>query len=605
MVQYKKKGSVAWKQAFIPTYDSFDKEFRLSIVRLEEDTEYEVNIVLLKEGETFKEFNSSFKTWTSNPPIGKVINISSISLNPDNGLSINNLKGNPLSWIKVVGDIPINAGNKNEAAILINNSEYIIFENLTVTGGKKHAIKTYEKANNIRFINCDISKWGRISTRQDITGKYLDDEGNTINNDAGLSIYRSGNIVMERSYIHDPNGNTNPWAGTIELGEYAGQSYKGTHPEGPNAVYVMEGGGGIVLRYNDFIGSETHRFNDVIEGWRNKDIEGGLAKDADVYGNVLAFSQDDAIELDGGQCNVRFYDNRAEQNYCIISTAPNKKGPSYIFNNVLWNMGDSENKTGNAIKNGGGIEHTFGFQYLFNNTVIHDGGGMVGVGYGSSTPENKRELFNAYTRNNIFLAINNRRKGYSINDVHKNELCDFDYDMLGDITDAEGRGVVVAAEGAEDHGVFAVPSFTNIESGILTLAQDDKGIGKGAFVYGFSESNSQSTSFMGAFAPGESSLMPKRPLDMEADKYYVKMKNDVPEKIKIRIGNVDNPCFQIKMSEDMYKWLTVKPKIERIQPNTTLELILTAKEVPYRQNGMIFIRLADGFSLPITVLVED
>lgn len=111
--------------------------------------------------------------------------------------------------------------------------------------------------------------------------------------------------MIERCYVHEPVGYTNPWNGVIELGEFKGRKYTFTHPQGPNAVYVMQAGGGLVLRYNDFIGSQTHRYNDPVEGWENRSEIGGLAKDADVYGNVMAFGQDDAIELDGGQCNIR------------------------------------------------------------------------------------------------------------------------------------------------------------------------------------------------------------------------------------------------------------------------------------------------------------
>lgn len=45
-----------------------------------------------------------------------------------------------------------------------------------------------------------------------------------------------------------------------------------------------------------------------------------------------------------------YFDNRMEQTYCGISTAPNRKGPSYIFNNVIWNQGNSMGFVGNAIK---------------------------------------------------------------------------------------------------------------------------------------------------------------------------------------------------------------------------------------------------------------
>lgn len=50
-----------------------------------------------------------------------------------------------------------------------------------------------------------------------------------------------------------------------------------------------------------------------------------------MYENYLAFSQDDGLEMDGGQCNIRLYNNCIEQARVGISTAPNIKGPSYLI----------------------------------------------------------------------------------------------------------------------------------------------------------------------------------------------------------------------------------------------------------------------------------
>ena len=59
-----------------------------------------------------------------------------------------------------------------------------------------------------------------------------------------------------------------------------------------------------VIRYNEFIGSDAHRFNDAVEGWGNFHPRGGFNQDAEIYGNFMIFCNDDNIELDVGQQNV-------------------------------------------------------------------------------------------------------------------------------------------------------------------------------------------------------------------------------------------------------------------------------------------------------------
>jgi hypothetical protein len=610
-VNYKTRGSNAWKEALAPVYDSLNREYRVSIVRLQEDSDYDVKVRLAGRGRDAAVFTSGFRTWTSTPPIARTIPISSFIRSEDGELLFNQLNGKPDGWIRITGDMPIHAGEKAEVAILVNRCSYLLFEGLTVTGGNRHCIKTTEHASDIRFSNCDISHWGRTPATQDIKGHFIDSDGKEINNDGGFTLYKSKNIVLERSYIHDPNGHANAWNGVVELGELKGQKYAASHPQGPNAVYVMQSGGGFILRYNDLVGSQTHRYNDPVEGWQNKDVAGGFAEDADIYGNVMAFGQDDAIELDGGQCNVRLFDNRMEQAYCGISTAPNKKGPSYIFNNVIWNLGNSLGATGNAVKNGGGIAHTTGIQYLFNNTVIHNAGGMAGVGYGSDAPENRRELYVACTRNNIFYSqldlTNNYRKGYNISDMHRNAACSYDYDVLGNCREKGGSGAIIAVRGAEKHGVYALSSFENLDSGILTLKADDPGIHKGIPIPNFAEGIDRQAPSMGAFEYGAAStLFPMRPIDMQADKYFVVLKTGRPQQISITVGNEKSSGYRIRMNDDMNDWLQVDVSDTAVRPHTGIVLTLKATgRVPYARNGMLFLRLDNGYSIPVTVMATD
>lgn len=608
-IQFREKGATTWKQAFPPVYDGNLKEFRGSIVLLEEDTEYEVCTTLLRFGQPVIEYIAGFRTWTSNPPIGQEVLLSKLFKGKQKALEIKKLKGTPDAWIRIVPDCEINAGDEKEYALRFAECEYLILEGAIIRGGYRHGVVLTENVSNVRLINCDISKWGRIGVTQNDWGQYLDKDGLAINNDAGIWLDRSKNVVIERCYIHDPSGWTNPWNGVVHMGEHAGKTFSQRHPKGPNGVLMVQNGGNFVMRYNDIVGSQRNRYNDPVEGWRNGFVHGAYHNDADIYGNMMGFGQDDGIELDGGQCNVRLYGNRFEQLFCGMSLAPNMKGPSYVFRNVVSNLGCSDGSSSAAVKNGGGMSHTAGRQFMFNNTMIFSGNGMRGVGYGPHTPENKRELFRAYTRNNIFLATQAPKgegksgKGHSISDIHRLEENDFDYDMVGNLEAPGGRGYMLAREGSEVHGVFAIPHFTDACKGIYTLRVTDPGIDRGMALPNFMEDYTGERPSMGAFQYGASSLHPVRPIDIESDAYYVQMKVGETAKVTLKIGELTESRYTIRKAEDM-DWLQVETSSDVLKPNSTLTLTLKANRAEDLQVGALFVRLANGFSVPITIYAE-
>ncbi|MCD8167650.1 MAG: hypothetical protein LUE93_17095 [Bacteroides sp.] len=393
------------------------------------------------------------------------------------------------------------------------------------------------------------------------------------------------------------------------MGEFAGTLFSQRHPKGPNGMLIVENGGNLVIRYNDIVGSQRNRYNDPVEGYRNGFVHGAYHNDADIYGNLMAFGQDDGIELDGGQCNVRLYGNRFEQLFCGISLAPNMKGPSYIFGNVVSNLGCSDGSSSAAVKNGGGLSHTVGRQYLFNNTMIFSGNGMRGVGYGPHTPENKREIFRTFTRNNIFLATQAPRgegksgKGHSISDIHQLPENDFDYDMVANLETPGGRGYMLAREGSEEHGVFAVPHFTDPSKGIYTLRITDPGIDRGQELPNFMDDYPGEAPAMGAFQYGTSSLYPVRPIDIESNAYYVRMKVGETVKVTLTIGELEETAYTIRKAEDL-DWLQVDTSSDLLKPHSTLTLTLKADLADDLQVGALFVRLTDGFSVPVTVYAE-
>jgi hypothetical protein len=112
---------------------------------------------------------------------------------------------------------------------------------------------------------------------------------------------------------------------------------------------------------------------------------------------------------------------------------------------------------------------------------------------------------------------------------------------------------------------------------------------------------------MGAFEMCSSSLTPVRPLDMIADKYYVKLKaGGSAEKIMLYAGeNAPSMPFSVLKSEDM-QWLTVSANKTNVTPDSEIELTLSASSAStgYTKIGAIVIRLQNGLSIPVTVLAE-
>ncbi|RZM21781.1 MAG: hypothetical protein EOO88_31515 [Pedobacter sp.] len=195
-VSYRKVGESAWKATFPLYHDMERKEFRGSIVLLNEDTEYEVRTIIKTGDEVTEDKISRFKTWTATPTIGREVLLSSF-LKSGKYVDVQNLKGSPTSWIRLIPDIAINAGTSSDYALRFVNSSYVILEGANIKGGRLNAVDLLSTASDIRLINCNISKWGRPAVSQNATGHFLDKDGVAVNYDSGVKIGKAKNIVVE------------------------------------------------------------------------------------------------------------------------------------------------------------------------------------------------------------------------------------------------------------------------------------------------------------------------------------------------------------------------------------------------------------------------
>ena len=399
-VKFRAEDDTYWREGLDLAWEPIYGSFAGSIVYLEANTTYHIEVTITDSYGDIVEHSFQTTTKPNTPPIdpNKIYYLSEIYSGGQLDLEALNIEGSEDGYAKIIGDGPvIEAGSDVLAAVNIGNNSYVMLENLTVKGGQRYGIFA-KKAHHIWIKGCNVSGYGReaVDIRDGIA--YSSTTNNSpINYDSGIYLERSGIAVIEECEVHSPNLGANSWA--------AG------HPKGANALQVWAYHdsdayrGEFIVRNNRFYGAPDHRFNDVIEGRKNFERRGGFVKNSAIYGNYLAYANDDLIEIDGGQQNVLVYDNEMEQGYAGISIAPNTLGPSYIFHNYIHNLGDETGKEWTAIKAGGLISKPAGRTFVFENVIDVERNGIA------ASKVNNDTTFWVTTQNNIIFTKNT---GYSV-----------------------------------------------------------------------------------------------------------------------------------------------------------------------------------------------
>ena len=419
-VKFRANDDTYWREGLDLSWEPIYGSFAGSIVYLEADTTYHIEVTVTDAYGDIVEHSFQTTTKPNTPHIdpNKIYYLSEIYSGGQLDLEALNIEGSADGYAKIIGDGPvIEAGSDVLAAVNIGNNSYVMLENLTVTGGQRYGIFA-KKAHHIWIKGCDVSEYGReaVDIRNGVA--YSSTTNNSpINYDSGIYLERSGIAVIEECEVHSPNLGANSWADG--------------HPKGANALQVWAYHdsdayrGEFIVRNNRFYGAPDHRFNDVIEGRKNFERRGGFVKNSAIYGNYLAYANDDLIEIDGGQQNVLVYDNEMEQGYAGISIAPNTLGPSYIFHNYIHNLGDETGKEWTAIKAGGLISRPAGRTFVFENVIDVERNGIA------ASRVNNDSTFWVTTQNNIiFTDKTGYSVGYCIFDKEKysgttstNDLC--------------------------------------------------------------------------------------------------------------------------------------------------------------------------------------
>lgn len=333
VLEFRKAGAKDWQRSNTLEYFPETCEYRGSVLKLTEDTAYELR---LRAGEKTY-VTRSFRTWSSAVPVVKTVEVDPAKFMAPLRIGAAG-SGTARGWVRyalkpgMTLEVP-----RGKEAFVLDGASFVLLDGLRIRGCvDARSVVRIENSDHVRISNCDIAGWGRSNGEFDFGPRFggqcrevLPDGklGGLIDWDCAIRIGRGTSCcVVERCWIHDPIPCANSWL-------YA-------HPAGPQAVGVASPDHSTVIRYNDFVGSDDHRFNDVVESGGNFIEDGGFNRDADIYGNFMIFSSDDNIELDGGQMNVRAFWNRFEQAVYNVSLQGDMVGPSYTFENLFAGCGD-------------------------------------------------------------------------------------------------------------------------------------------------------------------------------------------------------------------------------------------------------------------------
>ena len=575
-VSYRIAGEKSWTAALPLAWYPQEKSARGSLFNLKENTPYELRIVVRDGGKT-ETLNRSFRTLSSKVPIARTI-----ELGPETGLPLTiRESGSPAGYIRytVRPGTVLDAGTKADEVIRLDRAGYIILDGLTLRGGRINGIRL-DGASHIQILNCDISGFGRIGTRRpDLDGKFYENK-RALNNDAGIRIQNCRDVLVERNYIHDPRGTANSWF-------YS-------HPAGPNAIFVG-GTEQAVFRYNDFIGSDRHRWNDAVEGMNNGSLNGSVCRDAEIVGNYFAFGNDDGMELDGGQQNCRFLFNKSEGILCGISTAPCLAGPSYLAGNLFCKPGDELGFTNTAIKNNYSVAGE-GRLYFLHNTMVGDWDAMSDYG-GKKGDKTRETVFKGCSRNNLAAVSGGLATGIF------RAINDFDYDLL-----ATGKPGLLATLRQqfrqERHGSDKAPVFVDAARGNYNLTPDSPGFRAGEPI----------PFLAGAGAPSVGMLhndLPFRPVPFHADAARLEFPT-VPAAPATVTVTVTDPAFRSEfriVRNEASRFIRVSPEKGTLAYGKPVVLTVSVdpKEITSARtnSGAFLIRLPNGFSRPVSVYADS
>lgn len=368
-VRYRTGWFGAWKDGLPLWFDKRNGEYRGSLVGLRADTRYQIELRTERERQSF-----AVRTRSEKPVIGRTYYL--VGGTYDAALLVRH-GGRPgmyALYCPTPGeDVVIDVKDQHEYGVEIAAS-HVIVRGLTIRNAHQDGVRI-NGVHDVWVEDCDISGWGRADRINPVFGRATD---------AGIrcKVPNGRGFVIQRNRIHHPRLGANNWLQELHPGR---GNY---HPSGPVGIIWGENQGRHIVRHNSVFSDDEHAFGDGIGGWNNFSRQGFPGADSDVYGNRVSHCWDDALEIEGGGCNVRVWGNVLDKTMVGIATTACTVGPLYVFRNVLADSrwcaypdGDTDQLAGPGTsferlnrgyfaKVGEAAEGGSGRQYWLHNTML-------------------------------------------------------------------------------------------------------------------------------------------------------------------------------------------------------------------------------------------
>jgi len=387
-VQFRPAGSSEWRQGLDLWFDARNNEYRGSLVELEPGTSYEVRLALASgQQEILKT-----QTWSEKFPIRKTVQVAAgkrLVIKPDDS---GDEKGYVL-FTAPAGQNVIDGNDTDDACVVIQQgAHHVIVRGLVLKDCKRYGVLIQRQGGDkeasgaaqttdVVIEGNEISGWGGYEIQK--PNSRLADSDGAIH----CNYYREKDdakrpdrIIVQGNRIRDPRHSANPWQS---------EAHGHMHPYGPLGMMFDRCGSHHVIRYNEIGSKNGNRFKDGIGGADNFSAAGFPWADSDIYGNRIAEVYDDGIEAEGGNRNVRIWNNHLKHVYVAIANATVATGPIYVWRNVAEGMARMYQPEGFARKDQRGPfikagskrpEVNGGRAYYFHNTGPDAGAGIARSG---------------------------------------------------------------------------------------------------------------------------------------------------------------------------------------------------------------------------------
>jgi hypothetical protein len=445
-VQYRSAGG-EWLDAHNLFYDNssgsaMTGQYRGSIVNLAPHTTYEIHVKRASDA-AWRAFPTTVTTWqeTSDPtfPVKETVVL------PASLAHFETTRGGDATGYVVFDGGPngtvIDGSNSDQDCLLVKHSRVVIrnvtmircgYDGVCVAADQSVSCRTGGRGQPLQDIiieRNDISRFGGpefqssfVSACPNLVGKigYV--------GDAGVNI-RDANarkVVVQRNRIHDPSYRSLRW--------HECDSFRSGHPNGERAIRMQKDDAGNwqgnhVFRFNEIYASTSKPYEDCIGGGVNDSYAGVPGADSDIYGNIIRYCADDAIEADGGGMNVRFWDNYIDATRTAFSFSPLSLGPVYLFRNVIdrGGYGTIDNQiSSNIVKTQSAGSRGFnGPLYVYHNTSLNPGNN----GFSSVFHAAKLTLNRIESLDNVWVTQSVYTRDSATSPDHDFVSCVFDYDL--------------------------------------------------------------------------------------------------------------------------------------------------------------------------------